>query len=229
MAKTGDLVPSLRRSYYADLSDASSASAGGSLCIARDLPFVLRGAVSHYSRLTATMIWLFLAAFVFGAGLLAMSTLGVGNGDGDLTDGSVHDVGLLAVFSLRNLTWASLAFGGIGVLAVLTQQSASTTLTASISAGVVTLIGVHTIFQMLRRSEAGDLPADAQVFGLDAQLVLPFNTDGVGLIAFRANGQLHELPARRARDVAELDSVHFATCRVEGIENGIAIVHPSSH
>jgi len=185
--------------------------------------------VPRSSRLTATMIWLFIAAFVFGAGLLAMSTLGGGDGDGDLTHGAVHDVGLLAVFSLRNLTWASLAFGGIGVLAVLTQRSVATTLTASISAGVVTLIGVHTIFRMLQRSEAGDLPSDAQVFGVDAQLVLPFNVDGLGLIAFRANGQLRELPARRALEVAALDSSHFATCRVEGIENGIAIVLPSSH
>ncbi len=175
------------------------------------------------------MIWLFIAAFVFGAGLLAMSTLGVGDSDAELSDGAAHDVGLLAVFSLRNMMWASLSFGGIGVLAVLTQRSVATTLTASIGAGVVTLIGVHAIFRMLRRSEAGDLPADAQVFGVDAQLVLPFNADGVGLIAFRANGQLHELPARRALDVAALDSSHFATCRVEGIENGMAIVHPSSH
>lgn len=171
------------------------------------------------------MIWLFLAAFVFGAGLLAMSTLGGTDGHDDLS----HDVGLLAVFSLRNLMWASLAFGGIGLLAVLTQRSVATALATSTSAGVITLLGVHAVFRMLQRSEAGDLPSDAQVYGVDGQLVLPFNADGVGLVAFRANGQLHELPARRASEVAALDSSHFIACRVDGIENGIAIVRPSSH
>ena len=96
-------------------------------------------------------------------------------------------------------------------------------------AGLLTLVGVHALFLFLRRSEAGDLPSDAQVFGTPAQLVLPFNDAGLGMVSFRANGQVHEMPARRADEVATLDVDQFADCRIEYIENGVAVVQPGSN
>jgi hypothetical protein len=176
------------------------------------------------------MVWLFVAALLLGGGLVAMSLLGHHDGDGIDVDHGHHfdDVGLLAVFSLRNFTWASFAFGGIGLLGVLTQRSATTSLVSAIAAGLLTLVAVHMLFLFLRRSEAGDLPSDALVFGTHAQLVLPFNDAGFGTVSFRANGQVHEMPARRADEVAGMDAASFAECRIEFIENGIAVVQPAS-
>jgi hypothetical protein len=67
------------------------------------------------------------------------------------------------------------------------------------------------------------------VIGAPATLVLPFDANGLGVISFRANGQVQEMPARRAPDVAALESAHFAACRIGWIENGIAVVEPASH
>jgi len=112
---------------------------------------------------------------------------------------------------------------------VLTRRSNTTSIVAAAATGLLTLIAVHLFFQFLRRSEAGDLPSDALVFGTHAQLVLPFNDAGFGTISFRANGQVHEMTARRADEAAEIDSAHFAECRIEYIENGVAVVLPASN
>jgi hypothetical protein len=174
------------------------------------------------------MVWLFVAAFLLGGGLVAMTLLGHHDSDGIDHGHHFDDVGLLAVFSLRNFTWASFAFGGIGLLGVLTQRSAATSLVAATAAGLLTFLAVHFIFLFLRRSEAGDLPSDAMVFGTQAQLVLPFNDAGLGTVCFRANGQVHEMPARRAEEVADVDVEQFTECRIEYIENGVAVVQPAS-
>ena len=174
------------------------------------------------------MLWLYLAAFILGAGLVAMSLFGH-DGDHDVDAGAdAHDVGLLAIFSLRNLTWASFAFGGIGLLGVITQRSTTTHLLAATITGVGTLLGVHFLFRFLRHGEGGDLPSDALVFGTVGTLVVPFNDAGLGTVSFRAGGQVHELPARRADDVADVDAEQFVECRIEYIENGIAVVQPGS-
>jgi hypothetical protein len=174
------------------------------------------------------MIWLFASALLFGGVLIGLSVFG-GHSDGShdaLSDHLVADAGLMAVFSLRNLTWASVAFGGIGVLAVVTARSTTTTLLSSIGAGLVTLLGVHLLFTALRRSESSLEALDALAIGVDATLVLPFNADGLGMISFRAQGQLHEMPARRADNVATMPSDRFTACRIGWIENGIAVVQP---
>jgi len=174
------------------------------------------------------MVWLFVSAFLLGGGLVAMTVLGQHDGDGVDDAHDLDDVGLLAVFSLRNLTWASFAFGGIGLLGVLTGRSATTSIVSAIVAGLATLIGVHVLFRYLKTSEAGDLPSDALVFGTHGTLVLPFNDAGLGTVSFRANGQVHEMPARRADEVADVDVAQFAECRIEYIENGVAVVQPGS-
>ena len=161
------------------------------------------------------MLWLFLGAFLLGGGLVAMTLLGHDN-DHDVDHGAdAHDIGLLAIFSLRNFTWASFAFGGIGLLGVITQRSPTTSLVSALIAGIGTLLSVHFLFRFLRRGEGGDLPSDALVFGTVGTLVVPFNDAGIGMVSFHANGQLHELPARRASEVEDLDASQFVECRIE--------------
>jgi hypothetical protein len=173
------------------------------------------------------MIWIFVSALLFGGGLIAFSLFGNDADHGDAHD-TVGDTGLFAVFSLRNVTWASFAFGGIGLLGVLTRRSLATTWLASIGAGLATLIAVHVVFRALARTEASSEALDALAVGTTAALVLPFNDDGVGVISFRAHGQLHEMPARRAADVASLSSESFRSCRIGWIEDGVAIVEPAT-
>ncbi|MFO0095810.1 MAG: hypothetical protein ACK54K_16075 [Gemmatimonadaceae bacterium] len=173
------------------------------------------------------MIWIFASALLFGGGLIAMSLFGTDTDHGDAHH-TVGDTGLFAVFSLRNLTWASFAFGGIGLLAVLTRRAPPTIWLASIGAGVGTLLAVHLLFRALTRTEASSEALDALAVGTTASLVLPFNDDGRGILSFRAHGQLHEMPARRATEVASLGSDSFRTCRIGWIEDGVAIVEPAT-
>lgn len=172
------------------------------------------------------MVWIYVSAALLGLGLIGMSSFGHDVDDITADFDASHDIGLLALFSLRNLAWASLAFGGIGTLGVLTGRGPVFTLIAASVVGVGTLLGVHVLFRLLQRTEAGDLPNDAHVMGLPARLVLPFNEEGHGVVSFHANGQSHELPARRASDVADADSTMFDECEIDTIERGVAIVRP---
>lgn len=179
------------------------------------------------------MLWVFAAALLLGGGLVVMGLLGHDDAShadvGGHPDGHGGDAGLFALISLRNVAWASFAFGGIGLLAVLTRRPLATTLSASIAAGVITFFLVHTVFGALRRSEPVSQPLDVLAVGASARLVLPFNDqDGLGVITFVANGQVYEMPARRAPDVTSFESAQFSTCRIDMITDGIAIVLPAA-
>jgi hypothetical protein len=174
------------------------------------------------------MLWLFVSALLFGGALIVAGLLGH-DADADHSSHLVADAGLLAVFSLRNLTWACFAFGGIGLLGVLTHRSNTVTVVSASLAGVLTLVGVHALFTVIRRTEADSVPLDVLVIGAPATLVLPFDNNGLGVISFQANGQVQEMPARRAPGVDTLDSTHFVTCRIGWIENGIAVVEPTAN
>ncbi len=178
------------------------------------------------------MLWIFVAALAFGGVFIVLALLGH---DHDVDTSGVHlplhphadaDAGLFGLFSLRNLTWASFAFGGIGLLAVLTERSASTTWTSAIVAGLLTWALVHVVFRLLRRSEFDATPLDVAAIGNEAVLVVPFNEDGVGVVQFRSGGQYQELPARRAAEYDDVPAPQFAACRIESIHAGFAIVTP---
>ncbi len=177
------------------------------------------------------MVWVFGGALLFGGVFVLLGLLGKDSHphvDGDLGHHELGDAGLLAVFSLRNLTWASFAFGGIGLLATLTNRSTATTWLASVAAGVGTLALVHVTFRALRRGEVGIMAGDVLVVGASASLVLPFDDQGMGVVQFVAGGQVQEIPARRAAAYADLGSEFFANCRIESIQNGLAIVEPAT-
>jgi hypothetical protein len=175
------------------------------------------------------VLWLFVAALLFGGALIVVGLLGHdANADAHASGDHFGDAGLLAVFSLRNLTWASFAFGGIGLLGMITRRSEAVSMGSAAAAGVLTLLGVHALFTVIRRTEADSVPLDVMAIGAPATLVLPFDDDGLGVISFLANGQLQEMPARRAPDAQSLESAHFQTCRIGWIENGVAVVEPTA-
>lgn len=180
------------------------------------------------------MLWIFVSALLFGGVLIAIGLLGHDGHESSTLhtgalDGDVGDMGLLALLSLRNLTWASFAFGGVGLLATLTRRSPTTTIASSTLAAVVTLLVVHTLFRALRRSAFESNPSDLQAIGSTAKLVLPFDqSNGMGVITFIANGQVVEMPAKRADGYEHTDSALFATCRIDIIRDGIALVLPAS-
>lgn len=170
------------------------------------------------------MIWVFIASLLFGGGLVGMGLLGK-DFDHDAS-GFDHDVGFLALFSLRNLAWAAFAFGGMGTLAVLTGRSTTVTLASSIGFGLATFLVVSLLFRLLRASEAETSSSDSMVIGAIGELVLPFNDDGLGVVSVRAGGQQLELPARRSEEAAGMDSSSFASCRIDFIDGGVAVVTP---
>lgn len=178
------------------------------------------------------MTWLFIASLLFGGGLIAIGLLGKdadhdGLGDSlDADHGFDHDTGFLALFSLRNFAWGAFAFGAMGLLAVATKRSPFVTIVSSSAFGIASFLIVHRVFQALKRSEVGLNPSDSIVVGATGSLVLPFNEDGIGVVSLRAGGQRMELPAKRSDDSAELDVSMFATCRVEWIDAGVAVVSP---
>jgi len=176
----------------------------------------------------AHMLWLFVSALLFGGAFIITGLIGH-DANADHASHDVGDAGLLVVFSLRNLSWACFAFGGIGVLGVLTQRTPMVSMIAAALAGGVTLLGVHAVFTLLRRTEAQSVPLDVFAIGAPATLVLPFDSNGLGVISFQANGQLQEMPARRAPEVDTVESRHFTTCRISWIENGIAVVEPTAN
>jgi hypothetical protein len=166
------------------------------------------------------MLWLYLSATVFGGGLVGLSALG----HHDDHHGALEDVGLFALLSLRTVAWAALTFGGVGLLGVFTQRSTTVTLASAAIAGLAAWFGVYVLFRYLRRSEAGDLPGDATVFDLPAQLVTPFNSDGLATISFLAGGQVRELPARCAADDDAWLPDAGGACRIESIDHGVAVI-----
>lgn len=174
------------------------------------------------------MVWVFVAALAFGGLFIGLALLGnehdIDTSSADLH--AIHDAGLFGLFSLRNLTWASFAFGGIGLLGVLTNRSAPVTWAAAGAAAIVTWVVVHVVFRALRRSEGADMPLDVAVIGAPASLVVPFNEQGEGVVQCAANGQYVELPARRAAEFRHVPAPQFTSCRIESIESGFAIVTP---
>lgn len=173
-------------------------------------------------------MWVFVAALAFGGLFIVLALLGSEHHlDASSPDlHALNDAGLFGLFSLRNLTWASFAFGGIGLLGVLTERPAPVVWTAAGAAAAIAWAVVHVVFRALRRSEGVDMPLDVAVIGASASLVVPFNEQGEGVVQCAANGQYVELPARRAAEYRNVPAPQFTTCRIESIESGFAIVTP---
>ncbi|HVH40554.1 MAG TPA: hypothetical protein VM764_11040 [Gemmatimonadaceae bacterium] len=172
---------------------------------------------------------LYAALAVFGLlfvgwGLFA-GDFGADGGDGSDFDDSHHG-GLWALFSIRTLAFAALAFGATGLLGRLSGWSTITTLAMSSALGAGTWLGVGALFTYLRRTQSGSLLSDSSWIGSEAVLVLPFGRDGLGRISLTAGGQVTELFARRAPAYEEYPSEAFARCQIDQLEDGLALVIP---
>jgi len=142
------------------------------------------------------------------------------------TDTDGGDGGLWALFSIRTLAFAALAFGGTGMLLRMGGFSALTSIALAAALGVGVWLAVGALFAYLKRSQSGDLLSDSSWIGSEAVLVVPFGKDGIGRITLNAGGQITELWARRAPAYSTHGSESFRRCQIEEIIEGTAIVTP---
>lgn len=160
----------------------------------------------------------FLFALVLGGLLLGAVTLGVL----DVDDAEAE--GLLSL-NLRGLAYGIVVLGGVGVGLSLLKVPASVAWMASVAAGVVTTVGVSALFQWLRRSESGNLPGDAQWFGVQGTLVVPFDRSSrLGLVTAVVNGQVQQVPATWSEGESLPDLAPGTPVVIERFEHGVAVI-----
>ena len=170
---------------------------------------------------------IYAAATIFG--LLFIGWGATGGDDGtDATDAHGHDGGLWALFSIRNLAFGALTFGGVGAIGSLARWSPVTTAVIAGVLGTAVWVAVSMLFRYLKRSQSGALLSDASWIGSEAELVVPFGPDGVGRISATLGGQITELPARRAPAFATMASDAFRRCQIEQLDDSTAVVTPLS-
>lgn len=166
-------------------------------------------------------------AFTLYATLAVFGILFVGwslvSGD----DGSHADHGGdWALFSVRTLAFASLAFGAMGLIGYFAKWTAPVTFFAAAALGGTTWIGVASLFRYLRQSQSGALLSDASWLGSEAVLVMPFGRDGIGKISLTHGGQVIELAARRAPAFQATPAAQFRRCRIDEFTDSTAVVVP---
>ncbi len=169
------------------------------------------------------MTWVFLAALIFGGGLLVPMLLGGLGGDlevdGDLEldagdlgadvgadldadgdvglDGDASAVGRLlsGVLSLRSLVFFSAFFGGSGLLLDALGYAPAPTIASAVVVGVGAALLNSVLMDVLRRTEGTSQISDATLVGRAATVVLPMAVGRRGRIRVELDGQPHYLVA----------------------------------
>ena len=184
-----------------------------------------------------------LAAYIFslvvGGGLLALTLFGdffdsdvdadAGidlDGDADVAvDGSE----VAKLLSLRALVYTLFGFGGAGVVLNLIWGGAQPVLTAAIAAGMGLGCGalVSAVFGYLRRTEAGEIQAEASLVGLRGEVVMTIAAGETGEVRIRSGERQYRMRAR-SDDPAEADGILVAgrPVMVVEVKDGVAYVAP---
>lgn len=185
------------------------------------------------------MTGIFWFTLVVGGGLLLFSILGdiFGSDIGEMGDtpelGDAGDLGsggtdsLLAIFSLRNLTYAFFGFGLTGVVLEYLWGDARPLVTslAAICGGLLAAWLNSLILGYVRRTESGTLRGDSELVGLPGMITLPFGPGGSGKIEVVRSGRMHELLARPF-GTPQSDPTGWGEVVIVAIEDGVALVAP---
>lgn len=165
------------------------------------------------------MTWVFLAALIFGGGLLVPMLLGgLGSDlelDGDLEldageldlDGADGEVGadggdasalgrlLSGVLSLRSLVFFSAFFGASGLVLGALGYATPATVSSATVVGIGAALANGVLMDVLRRTEGTSQISDATLVGRPATVVLPMAPGRRGRIRVDLGGQPHYLVA----------------------------------
>jgi hypothetical protein len=184
------------------------------------------------------MFGVYLFAAIVGAGLLVVSLLGGGDGDGDVHAGDANGAGdagsddtgaghlVVALFRPRNMIFGAAAFGLTGTL--LTVLRAHPIFTAAAAAGLGTTFFLlsHALFTWLRRSEVTVDPlTDTQLMGERARVTLSLEPGHPGRVACLLGGREVYLTARLGAAATEAVPAGREVVIVR-VTNGVAEVLP---
>lgn len=172
------------------------------------------------------MLSLYIAALVFGGGLLALSLLGghddAGHGDADHADGDHGDHTIFV--SLRFWTFL-LGFGGAtGLLLTLLSIPAGITAAVAGTLGVVFGFIASWSVRTLSRSQHSSSFGMADWEGRNARVIVPVSAERMGKIRLQLEDEVKEVLATANAADGELGV--GTDVIVAGMENGVALVTP---
>lgn len=117
-------------------------------------------------------------------------------GHGAGHDHEVDHGAWLPFLSIRFWTYALATFGIVGFLfTVFDLASATTTLVAASSVGLLMGFAVSALIRLIRKMTAGDGTSDAELLGMPAKLLVPIKADQPGKIRTTIRGELIDMLA----------------------------------
>lgn len=200
------------------------------------------------------MTWLFIAAAIFGGGLLIPMLLGLGDSDvGELdadldvggldldTDldsadagGTVDVAGSTGVLgaitsslvSLRSAVFASAFFGGSGLLLTALDYEGLPLVLGATVVGLGAALANSTIYGLLKQSESTSHLSSRSLEGRPAHVVLPIEPGGRGRIRVDLSGQPHFVVAGLFEDDGDTRLDVGASVVVVEMQRQTALVAP---
>jgi hypothetical protein len=171
----------------------------------------------------ATLYWL---SLIVGGGLALLSLFG------DLLHLELPDFEVDTdawhVLSLRSGMYLLLAFGATGLLLSASGVGALLAFIAAAFAGAAAAAISSAVFRYLRRSDSGDMPADASLVGLAGRVVLPIQRDGTGKVVVSRAGRDLELLARAFEAEPGVPVETWTDVVIVEVTAGTALVTPYS-
>lgn len=179
-----------------------------------------------------TLLSLYIAALVFGGGLLALSLVvghddagGADSADNDAAHGGVDHADHTVFFSLRFWTFL-LGFGGATGL-LLTLLSIPAGITAAVAGALGVAFGFIASWSVrtLSRSQHSSAFGMADWEGRSARVTVPVSAGRMGKIRLELEDEVKEVLARANAADGELPV--GTDVIVAGMENGVALVTPN--
>jgi len=183
------------------------------------------------------MAFLFWLALIVGGGLLVLSMAGdvlgieAHGADALHSDLDAHgDAQWGRIFSLRNATYFSFAFGAVGVLLNSIWGGAHQPISFAIAGmtGLAAWALSMTTFRYLKRTESGARLDDRVLVGRVGEVTLPIRKDGTGKIQITSAGHTQELLALPFGTEEPADPESWRSVVVVEVQDGVALVTPYS-
>ena len=145
-----------------------------------------------------------------------------GGADADVGDGGSHGAVTFSPFSPVVMAMFITAFGGVGMILDGMALPALVSMPVSVASGIgVAIITFWLFYKLFKMTQGSSEPNQAELIGLEAEVLIPIPANGVGKIAYIARERRFTAGARS--ETGEAIKGH-ATVRIERIVGGIHIV-----
>jgi hypothetical protein len=151
--------------------------------------------------------------------------------DVDLVHGEVHGGAQVAtkILSIRTIVYSLFGFGAVGTALSTVGGGARSpvTLAFAVLGGGLSGALITTVFNYLRRSEAGQQSGEGSFIGLTGRVTLPLGPGATGSIVVEHGARQHVLRALpHAQAMEDTDPSTWKTVVIVEMERGIARVAP---